>query len=222
MNTFTCKENSIIETFSLDNKNNKVPVEMTNNNEKTRLNVNQKIEIVNYALSNPKVTHKMVAAKFAKEYGMKQISKQTMSRIMDKDMVNKLLKLTITDDSSIKNIREVLHPQLERCLFVWFSQVQHDIITIDKILIEKAKEFGEMLGICDQSFKYSQGWLEKFKNRHGIKLKKLAEAGSVDMAVVQCEREREIFEMVTDKENKDNEEEELYENYTEPPKGNYF
>ena len=28
---------------------------MTNNNEKTRLNVNQKIEIVNYALSNPKV-----------------------------------------------------------------------------------------------------------------------------------------------------------------------
>ncbi len=115
MNTFTCKENSIIETFSLDNKNNKVPVEMTNNNEKTRLNVNQKIEIVNYALSNPKVTHKMVAAKFAKEYGMKQISKQTMSRIMDKDMVNKLLKLTITDDSSIKNIREVLHRQLERC-----------------------------------------------------------------------------------------------------------
>jgi hypothetical protein len=133
----------------------------------------------------------MVDAKFAKEYGMKQITKQTMSRIMDKDMVDKLLKLKITDDSSIKNIREVLHPQLERCLFVWFSQVQHDIITTDKILIEKAKEFGEMLGICDQSFKYSQGWLEKFKNRHDIKLKKLAgEAGSVDMAVVQCERRR--------------------------------
>jgi len=48
-----------------------------------------------------------------------------------------------------------------------------------------------MLGICEQSFKYSQGWLEKFKNRHDIKLKKLAgEAGSVDMAVVQCERRR--------------------------------
>jgi len=40
----------------------------------------------------------MVAAKFAKEYGMKQISKQTMSRIMDKYMVDKLLKLKITDE----------------------------------------------------------------------------------------------------------------------------
>ena len=38
----------------------------------------------------------MVDAKFAKEYGMKQITKQTMSRIMDKDMVDKLLKLKNT------------------------------------------------------------------------------------------------------------------------------
>jgi len=57
-------------------------------NEKSlRLTVEQKIDMINYHLSNPKTTQVQIAAKFAKEYGLSHISKQTMSRIFDKQMV---------------------------------------------------------------------------------------------------------------------------------------
>ena len=50
-----------------------------------------------------------------------------------------------------------------------------------------------MLGICEQDFKYSNGWLEKFKKRFGISIKTLAgEAGSVDLELFERERMRLI------------------------------
>ena len=67
-----------------------------------RLSVNQKLEIVNYALSNPKMSQIQIAAKFAKEYGLSHTSKQTMSRVLDKEMVKKLQKIQISDESSLK------------------------------------------------------------------------------------------------------------------------
>ena len=33
----------------------------------------------------------------------------------------------------------------------------------DEMIIEKEKEFGAMLGICEQTFSYSRGWLDRFK-----------------------------------------------------------
>lgn len=72
--------------------------------------------------------------------------------------------LNIFDHSYIKLVKNriILH-ELERCLFVWFCQAQLEIVITDAILIEKAQQFGEMLGINDQAFKYSKGWVEKFK-----------------------------------------------------------
>ncbi|CAF1112460.1 unnamed protein product, partial [Brachionus calyciflorus] len=89
------------------------------------------------------------------------------------------------------------------------------------MLMKKTQEFGKMLGINEQVFKYSIGWGTNFKRRNAIVLKTLVgEAGSVDLTLVERERvrlkalleidsqepinnltDREIFEMVTSIEN---------------------
>ena len=156
-----------------------------------RLTVNQKIEMINYHISNSKVTQVQIAAKFAQNFGLTHISKQTMSRIFEPNMIKKLLLVDVSNDSPSKNLPECKYSELERCLFVWFTQSQHDLIITDQILIYKAKDFGAMLGICEHDFKYSNGWLEKFKKRFGISIKTLAgEAESVDLELVERERTR--------------------------------
>ena len=62
------------------------------------------------------------------------------------------------------------HPELEKCLWYWFSDCRaHNLPISDAMLLVKAKEFGEMIGISDLEFKYSKGWLDKFKDRRQIR-----------------------------------------------------
>ncbi|CAK8690474.1 unnamed protein product [Clavelina lepadiformis] len=56
------------------------------------------------------------------------------------------------------------------------------------MLKEKAKTFGEQLGVKD--FAYSNGWLNRFKKRHGIALQKLhGESAAADVVEVLNGRE---------------------------------
>ena len=66
-----------------------------------------------------------------------------------------------------KRHRSAHHGDMEKALFLWFSQTRTDNIPVtDDILREKAKKIGEDLGITD--FKFSNGWLCRFKARHGV------------------------------------------------------
>ena len=54
------------------------------------------------------------------------------------------------------------------------------------MVVEKAKQFGKKLGIIDEQITFSNGWLQKFKNRHQIKKYKLhGEAASVDERAIK-------------------------------------
>ncbi|CAF0801582.1 unnamed protein product [Brachionus calyciflorus] len=81
-----------------------------------------------------------------------------------------------------------MYPELEDVLFIWFHEKrEHGAIISDEILIEKAKYFGTMLNISN--FKYSDGWINKFKKRYNISSYKLhGEAGSVDQNEINSER----------------------------------
>ena len=86
----------------------------------------------------------------------------------------------VRNDLPSKNLLGCKYPELERCLFVWFSQSQHDKVITGQILIYKAKNFGAILGIC-----------EKLKKRFGISIKTLdGEVGNVDLEFVERERTR--------------------------------
>ena len=54
----------------------------------------------------------------------------------------------------------------------------------DEMLISKAKIFRQQFEI-EENFQYSNGWVQRFKQRHGLKSYKAhGEAGSVDLSLV--------------------------------------
>lgn len=63
-------------------------------------------------------------------------------------------------------------PRLEECLLSWLEQCLGQNIPIDGPLFKgKALKFASELGLTD--FRASEGWLEKFKNRHDVVFKKI-------------------------------------------------
>ena len=64
----------------------------------------------------------------------------------------------------------------------------HHAAINDEMLLTKARQLGEQLGITD--FSYSRGYLHRFKSRRGMKRKLYkGEADSADMTAVQTGRE---------------------------------
>jgi len=65
----------------------------------------------------------------------------------------------------------------------------HNIPISDGILIEQAKRYGGQIGISTFEFKYSSGWLEKFKKRHNLSAKTMSgEKASSDLANLKTHR----------------------------------
>jgi len=77
------------------------------------------------------------------------------------------------------------HEDLENALFMWFNDMRSKNAMIsDEMLISKAKIFGPQFEI-EENFQYSKGWVQRFKQRHGLKSYKAhGEAGSVDLSLV--------------------------------------
>jgi hypothetical protein len=72
-----------------------------------------------------------------------------------------------------KNGKESTFAELEMVLFTWYQQARASNIPIDgTILMEKAKIIAVQLNI--DYFSVSNGWVSRFKDQHGLVLKKLA------------------------------------------------
>ncbi|XP_039602214.1 tigger transposable element-derived protein 4-like [Polypterus senegalus] len=71
-----------------------------------------------------------------------------------------------------KRMRECEYTVIEQCVLKWFVQARDRNVPIDgKLLQAKAEEFAKELGHSE--FKASNGWLDKFKKRHGIVFNRL-------------------------------------------------
>ena len=108
----------------------------------------------------------------APEFG---ISKQQISDIRkNKD---KILKFTDNIETSEglkrKSLKLANDERLDQALYTWFIQQRSTGTPISGLLLqEKAKHFSMQLNgesADHESFKASTGWLDKFKNRHGIR-----------------------------------------------------
>jgi len=81
------------------------------------------------------------------------------------------------------------HADLEQALFLWITYARNDnLILTNDILIEKAKRLSIKLGNIPNNFKYSIGWLERFKDRFKIKRRLIhGEAGDVNLDIYKEE-----------------------------------
>ncbi|CAM4833523.1 unnamed protein product [Rotaria magnacalcarata] len=77
--------------------------------------------------------------------------------------------------------------KIDELVFEWFTQQRAKQIPISgPILQEKARQAAEQLGYTSETFKASNGWLEKFRNRHAISFRTInGESASVDNSTVQ-------------------------------------
>jgi AcrR family transcriptional regulator len=86
--------------------------------------------------------------------------------------------------------RESTFAELERVLFSWYQQARASNIPIDgTILRGKAKMIAAQLNI--ENFTASNGWIARFKDRHGLVYKKLVgESAAVDSESTEAWLER--------------------------------
>ena len=135
----------------------------TDRRKRTLLTFDEKKEIIEYSVKHPKCTQQDISNYFTKLW-QKPVKRRTVGDILlHKDDFDE-----IESGMSVrKRHRSAHHGDMEKALFLWFSQTRdNDIQVTDDLLREKAKKFGEELGITD--FKFSNGWLCRFKARYGV------------------------------------------------------
>lgn len=116
----------------------------------------------------------------AKRHG---IPKCTLSRILkDREKIQKAYNSGAFTPGR-KRMRLADHEDLEKALFLWFKRARSSNLPVTgPILEEKARDIALQIGIED--FKFSDGWLSRFKKRHGLVFRTIAgESAAVDLNV---------------------------------------
>lgn len=86
--------------------------------------------------------------------------------------------------------QEVYYPEIEAALKVWVAGQEARLEPITGPLIKtKAERLHTAIGLAENAIKFSNGWLEEFKNWHGIAHHvSHIEAGSVNLTNVDDEQ----------------------------------
>jgi hypothetical protein len=96
-----------------------------------------------------------------------------------------LLTKATTFNLSSKRQKTVKFPIMEAALAEWFLANQEHVNLNGDLIRESAMKIIDRLYPDHSPFEFSNGWLEAFKVRHGIKKhRRFGESGSVDMTTV--------------------------------------
>ncbi|CAG8709973.1 32718_t:CDS:1, partial [Gigaspora margarita] len=145
---------------------------------KTTLTNEQRKAIIKHKEKNPQIS----------QINLVDWVKQTMDFKVHQSTISRLIKNKdeIEENLSTKRQKTVQYPALENILYKWILQYQERIILSNKIIVEKAKTFARLLDIPKGDFKFSSGWLQKFKKRHRLKkITKHGEDAFVDEEAVE-------------------------------------
>ena len=156
------------------------------------LTLDQKRELIAYSREYPNFKQVHLKIHFQNKWNTK-IGTSTISDILknsEKYFDNENIKAF-----GSKRLRKAEQPYLERMMILFISDAHaHNIPISDDILIEQAKRYGGQIGISTFEFKYSSGWLEKFKKRHNLSAKTMSgEKASSDLANLKTHRNDEFI-----------------------------
>ncbi|KAL3702020.1 hypothetical protein R1sor_020042 [Riccia sorocarpa] len=128
------------------------------------LNVAERIEICRHHEST-NITNKALS-RWATEKWRKTVSEMTISRVLKR----KSEFLQSQGSKLVHRYRKPECPDLEKILFIWFLAMQEGNVTIsDEMLVAKARMLQNSVPReTVKEIKFSNGWLQGFKKRHGI------------------------------------------------------
>jgi len=152
---------------------------------KTTLNDSQRYEISLYiedeVKKGVKMTNAAIVSYIQQRYQV-TVSESTASRI-NASRQKRIETQLVNPDA--KRHKPVIFPIFEQALKEFVLNYQHRTILTDTMLIEKAKLIATGLGIPADALRFSPGWLQKFKDRNGIRQQKLqGEADSADQGAI--------------------------------------
>ncbi|KAJ6508925.1 Tc5 transposase DNA-binding domain-containing protein [Mycena sanguinolenta] len=101
----------------------------------------------------------------ARIYG---VERSTISKILK----NKTKWLHVSEDETLRiaKHRPSKFPEIEQDMVKWLLQCRDtNTVLSDSMIRTKAKDIARALGIQEDRFKASSGWIENFKHRHGVR-----------------------------------------------------
>ena len=131
----------------------------------------------------------------ADHYGLAQSTLSTWLKKAD-DIKNAFLNGDFS--AKRKKLRTAGHPEVEEALLKWFKTARDNNIPLSgPFMMQRAGELAEKLGVPAGEFKCSNGWLDRFKDRHGISFKRICgEENSVDTGSEQMEEWHRTLSMI--------------------------
>jgi Tc5 transposase DNA-binding domain len=96
-------------------------------------------------------------------------------------------------DRTAKRARQTEHPEVTEMMYLWVSKAMGDgVLLTGEVLRQKWNRFADLVGVPeDERLGLSNGWLDRFKARNGLKdIKRHGEAASASVDTVEQERKR--------------------------------
>ena len=157
-------------------------VTVSRKRKRTALDIDQKQRIISY-YDKTKSSQQQIANHFSTLWSM-DIARRTVGDILSQR------DKWLSDNTAKRTKGHAKHTDLEQALWLWFSNKRaQNVVLTDEIVRAKAKDFGRELGVID--FSYSNGWLHRFKQRHGISSHVLSgESAGVDPNLIADGRQR--------------------------------
>ena len=148
------------------------------------LDLKTRYEVIKFSDANPQESTRKLAEKFS--CGRTQIQRILLKR------VEIVAAFEANASSDTKRSRQGKNVEIDSALLEWFRKARSKNISISgPILQEKALQIAKGLDVAPPEFKASNGWLDRFKNRNGIKARFISgEAGDVSKTTVDSWKER--------------------------------
>ena len=151
------------------------------------LNLQQRVELINYAKNNPNAGYRKVADKFGIGRTQAQKILRTKQEILSQYE-------TSMKPGHQKRVRPAKYSDVNDALWEWYSLCRQSNIPVsDTMLQEEARLIAEKMEI--KGFSASNGWLQSFNKQHNLhKMNTAGEDGDVNEKVLESwnERAREI------------------------------
>lgn len=153
----------------------------------------QKIEVLDWYHTNGKNqsrTAKFFAAKWP-ELDVKQ--PKVSDWVKKEESIRELYNSNPAVANKLRRVNPIKHEEVDEALSMWVCQALEDkVVVTGDVLREKWRRFATVLKISDDQWPtLSEGWLTRFKERNGLKERKMhGEAGSQSISTADAERKR--------------------------------
>ena len=151
---------------------------------KTTLSIEQKLKVLDYAKENPKESCRTLSTKFS-------VGKTQIAAILKNETELRAAYATYRGNNpgNNKRARQGRYQEINEALYKWYSLARESLVPINgPMLQEKTAEIAKQLAKPEYAeFKASSGWLEKWKNAHGISQRSIkGESGEVPIQTTEA------------------------------------